>query len=162
MLDRFIFSLPWNSWFVFCLVCPPGLACPLFLFFFAMAAEFLGSAAWCQAARADLPCWRWDSCLSKTCVRYLEPAPVGRGLFTVKLGGKGAVWRIDLRVYVAVMAFRNFIFKPDAVYRKARETLARQSTEPLRLQVYCPIFRDFGFWQLKDFLLTIDSLHCSC
>lgn len=103
-----------------------------------------------------------DLCLSETCVRYLEPAPVGRGLFTVKLGGKGAVWRIDLRVYVAVMAFRNFIFKPDAVYRKARETLARQSTEPLRLQVYCPIFRDFGFWQLKDFLLTIDSLHCSC
>lgn len=100
--------------------------------------------------------------LKRACVRYWEPAPVGRGLFTAKLGGKGAVWRIDLRVYVAVMAFRNFIFKPDAVYRKAREMLARQSTEPLRLQVCCPIFRDFGFWQLKDFLLTTDSLHCSC
>lgn len=100
--------------------------------------------------------------LKCACVRYWEPAPVSRGLFTAKLGGKGAVWRIDLRVYVAVMAFRNFIFKPDAVYRKAREMLARQSTEPLRLQVCCPIFRDFGFWQLKDFLLTIDSLHCSC
>jgi len=51
------------------------------------------------------------------------------------------VWRIDRCVCVVVVAFRGVIFKPDAVYRNAREMLASQSTEPVRLQVYCPIFR---------------------
>jgi len=60
---------------------------------------------------------------------------------TAELGGKGAVWRIDRCVCVVVVAFRGVIFKPDAVYRNAREMLASQSTEPVRLQVYCPIFR---------------------
>lgn len=69
------------------------------------------------------------------------------------------MWRIDLCVYVVVMAFRSFIFKPAAGYRKAMEMLAGQSTEPLRLQVYCPILRKTDFWQLKDFLLVIDCLH---
>lgn len=72
------------------------------------------------------------------------------------------MWRIDRCVYVVVVAFRSFIFKPDAGYRKAMEMLAGQNTEPLRLQVYCPIFRKTDFWQLKDFLLVIDCLHCSC
>lgn len=47
----------------------------------------------------------------------------------------------DWCVYVVVTAFESFIFEPDAGYRKAREPLASQSTEPLRVQVYCPIFR---------------------
>lgn len=58
-----------------------------------------------------------------------------------------------------VMAFRSFICKPDAGYRKARETLASQSAEPLRLQIYCPIFRKslgFGSQQLFfQWLLTL-------
>lgn len=56
------------------------------------------------------------------------------------------MWRIDRCVYVVVMAFRSFIFKPDAGYRKAREVLASRSTEPVRLRVYCPVFRKtWGF-----------------